>query len=203
MTLSKYIIAVLAALVFASIVVCRERERQQAYDGMWWLSQSSAEQFGFLNGLADCYIYELNIKPRYERSAQEDQTFVTQFYRRNPSQRKVAVFDAWVRALEQPSPVKREGGELWDEPHGYFDVMWWVGGTEPEVSLNQKGFVEGFLWCYAHKVPNPRGIFSKSPEEYVRLITNWYATTQKGEEKIADVLFRFRDRARPSGATHK
>jgi len=202
MTSSKYIIAVLAALLFASIAVCQEGERQRAYDGMWWLSQSSAEQFGFLNGLADCYIYEVKVKPRYKRSVQEDQAFVTHFYR-DPSQRKIPVFDVWTRALEEPSPVERTGGEHWDEPHGYFDMGWWVGGTEPEVSLNQKGFVEGFLWCYVHKVPNPRGTFSKSPEEYVRLITNWYETTQNGDEKIADVLFRFRDRARPSGARHK
>lgn len=163
------------------------------YDGYWWLSVSSAEQLGFLDGLADCYSFELKGKFGYARSTQENQQFVTRFYD-DAYRRERPVFEAFLKALSHPSEVKRpEGGEVWNEPHGYWDGMWWKGGMEPELTLTQRGFVEGYLWCYREKAHSFRGGFSKPPEEYVRLINGWYQRTARDEEKIADVLFKFRD----------
>ncbi len=205
MAVGRYVALVMVALMVASAVSCRTEGAQavkassngKKYDGGWWLSVSSAEQSGFLDGLADCYGFELKGKFRYARSAQENQQFVTRFYD-DPYRRKLPVFEVFLQALDHPSEVKRpEGGEVWDEPHGYWDGLWWKGGTEPELALSQKGFVEGYLWCYAEKAHSPRGTFSKSPENYVTLITKWYEETGREEEKIADVLFKLRDNPAP------
>jgi hypothetical protein len=61
--------------------------------------------------------------------------------------------------------------------------------------------VAGYLLCHATQSRNEGGVFSKSPEEYRTLITQWYRfdertgdiDEEREREKIADVLLRFRD----------
>lgn len=164
-----------------------------AFDGSWWLSSSSAEQLGFRDGLADCHLWEVKLKLPYDRSAQDDQVFITDFYRKNPRKLGVPVYEVFLKASDRPSPLGQSGGEHYDEAHGYWDGVWWKGWNDPERGLSQKGFVEGYLWCYREKSGSRRGTFSQTPDEYVKRITEWYEKTGADESKIADVLFKFRD----------
>jgi len=169
--------------------------RRRLYDGNWWLTVSAAKQSGFLDGLSDCNSFELNARSHYQRSTQENQQYVTNFYEGYPDQIRTSVFDVYIHAENQPPKVKPLGdGEVWDEPHGYYDGMWWNGGIEAEALLLRRGFVEGYLWCYTNKAHSPKGSFSGPPTVYVARITKWYQTPAHVNDKIADVLFRFRDR---------
>jgi len=103
------------------------------------------------------------------------------------------MFDSRNAALHETGP---SGGESWNETHGYWDGLWWKGGTT--AKLSQLGYVEGYLACYRGEAHSPRGSFSKSPSQYVSLITGWYKSSGKEDAKIADVLFKFRDDARSS-----
>jgi hypothetical protein len=117
-------------------------------------------------------------------------SFRGEHYRSVPVFRVIRRFDSSdATSHEAPS-----GGESWSESHGYWDGLWWKGGTI--AKLSQLGYVEGFLACYEGEAHNPRGTFSKSPAEYASLISDWYKRTGKEDAKIGDVLFKFRDQAR-------
>lgn len=183
----------MVVLCFLGAQTMATRSRQRLYDGNWWLTVSAAEQSGFLDGLSDCNSFELNARSHYQRSTQENQQYVTNFYEGYPEQIKTSVFDVYVRAENQPSKVQRPGdGEVWDEPHGYYDGMWWNPGIEAETLLRRRGFVEGYLWCYTNKAHSPKGFFSEPPAAYAARIAKWYQDPAHENDKIADVLFRFR-----------
>lgn len=174
------------------------------YSGEWWLSRSSIEQRGYINGDADCYTSELKGDLKSMPPAEKVQTFVSEFYEGPtrwsvPASRVIRMFGSHPTASHQASS---SGGESWNEPHGYWDGLWWKGGTIPR--LEQLGYVQGYLACYREEAHSPDGTFSKVPSEYVSLINEWYRSTGKEGAKIADVLFKFRDQAQRSkpGSTH-
>ena len=170
------------------------KRKTMDYGGKWWLSRSSIEQRGYINGDADCYTSELNGKLEDLASADEVQKFVNQFYEDPPHWsvplfRVIRMFDSRHAASHQAG--KSSDGEVWNEPHGYWDGLWWKGGSI--ARLSQLGYVEGYLACYQGEAHSPKGTFSKSPSQYVSLITGWYKTTGHESAKIGDVLFKFRD----------
>jgi len=69
--------------------------------------------------------------------------------------------------------------------------------------MTRLGFVEGYLSCHETWSRNEGGVFSKTPEEYQTAITEWYQldehtgdiNAEREREKIAHVLFKFRDGA--------
>jgi hypothetical protein len=165
------------------------------YGGKWWLSVSALEQRGYINGDFDCDTWELGDESAPNSTAEDVQKFVSQFYE-DPPHWSVAVFRV-IRMFDShhagPSKKSRvPDGEMWSEPHGYWDGLWWKGAGYPNT-LEQLGFVEGYLACYQGGAHSPKGTFSKSPAEYVSLISGWYERTGKEDAKIADVLFKFRD----------
>jgi hypothetical protein len=172
--------------------------RQTTYNGHWWLLLTSEEQSGYLNGDADCHSFELKSKARYSKSFADEEEEVTNFYRNKPDELVLPVFDA-IRIAEELPPLRKakKGGEVWNEPHGYWDGQWWREGTPAD----RIGFVEGYLACYQLGARNARASFSKSAAEYVALINEWYRLNEetgdvdqkKVETKIANVLFKFRD----------
>ena len=157
------------------------------------------EKSGYLNGDADCNRYELAGKPRYSKSAAEQAEYITNFYRNTPGKRSVAVFDIVRMADEQP-PLSKEpgGGDTWTERHGYWDGQWWREGSPAD----RLGFVEGYVACYA-RAKNATADFRRQPGDYAKLISQWYRLNEetadidpaRETDKIADVLFRFADRA--------
>jgi hypothetical protein len=156
-----------------------------------------------LNGYFDCYTYQYKGPNGFtQRPPAIARDLVTKFYQENPSRLNDLVSDVFD-SLQDRAGEKgiRTGGEPMTGPHGYYDGLYWrqiwaLGGR-----LEQTGFAEGYLWCQTHLSRNKSGVFSKSPAEYVALITQWYGfdeTTGDVDGKrepaaIADVLFMFRD----------
>ena len=175
-------------------------EKTVSYDGKWWLSVSSLEQRGYINGAFDCDTWELGDRSAPNSTAKDVQKFVSQFYE-DPPNWHLPVFRVirtfYSRHAEARQKGSRTGGEAWSGPHGYWDGLWWKGAGYPNI-LEQLGYVEGYLACYQGEAPSPKGTFSKSAGQYVSLITGWYKTTGKEDAKIADVLFKFRDHSQPS-----
>jgi hypothetical protein len=195
----------LTLLIFGFFVPSAPAEQKVAvnYDGHWWLSITSGERQGFLDGYYDCYTYEYNGPARFTTNPPARAIyFVTQFYEGDPTRLNQAVSDAYYRFRDRPDDAPAKKDEPMKEPHrNYYGLAWQqMGGVGGKAS--QLGFVEGYLWCHAHLSQNKGGTYSKSPSEYAALITQWYryieATneidTKREPAKIADVLFNFRDR---------
>jgi len=170
------------------------------YDGRWWQSVSAEEQYGFVVGYVDCYVYEYKGPAGFsDRSYTAYRDLITQFYQSNPLTYPVA--DALYTLQDRSSDtLVPTGGEFVFEPHSYLDGHYWAETAGPDHAQHL-GFVEGYLLCHATQSRNEGGVFSKSPDEYRMLITEWYQFDERtGDvaddrvgEKIADVLFRFRD----------
>lgn len=180
-------------------------EKTMPYGGKWWLSVSALEQRGYINGEFDCEIWELGNKSAPNSTAEDVQNFVNQFYEDPPHwpvpvSRVIKMFDS-----RHAGPSKRSGmskGEVWSKPHGYWDGLWWKDAGYPNT-LEQLGYVEGFLTCYQGEGHRRKGIFSKSPAVYVSLISDWYKRTRKEDANITDVLFKFRDQDQHANSESK
>ena len=176
-----------------------------AYDGNWWLSVGIREQIGFLNGFRDCYVYEYKGPVKYGMATTyEWQRQITAFFENAPDQRRMPAAEFILRAHVE-TDGKAPFGEKDKEDHGIYDGQYWnqafgLGGL-PE----QRGFIAGYLWGHAHLCRNKDGAYSKAPEEYASLITRWYHDHRKNgdaggdREKIAKILFGFRDQPAPVG----
>lgn len=196
-----WLVVMTATLTLCGSVVGQQNgleEKTMNYGGRWWLSRSSIEQRGYINGDADCYTSELGGKLADTPAVADVQKFVNEFYV-DPPHWPVPVFRV-IRMSDSRHVASHEagppGGESWNEPHGYWDGLWWKGGTI--AKLSQLGYVEGFLACYQGEAHSHKGTFSKRPAQYVSLITGWYKSTGKEDAKIADVLFKFRDNSQSS-----
>jgi hypothetical protein len=168
------------------------------FDGNWWLSVTSEEQIGYLNGDADCIMTELGIQAKSPRSAEEDKRFITDFYTNNESLRSETVTHVHRKAWAFPPAQKAKGGEVWHESHGYWDGDWWTQSSPRE----RLGFVEGYLRCYLDKPSKSRATFSRPPSYYVEQINAKYRVNDPPpipieiiEEKIASVLLNLHDPA--------
>lgn len=177
----------------------RPQEKTRPYDGRWWLSVASLEQRGYISGTFDCDRWELGDKSAPRSTVGKVQKFVSQFYEDPPHWRTSVFRVIKMSDLHHTDPSKgarEQEGEVWSEPHGYWDGLWWKGAGYPNT-LEQVGYVEGYLTCYRTEAHDSKGAFSKSPPEYVSLITNWYRQTRREDAKIADVLFKFCDQEKP------
>ena len=185
-----------------------QQKMNTRYDGHWWLSISSSERNGYLNGYFDCYDYEFNGPARFDKN-QPDIAYelVTEFYDGNPSHLAEPVSDVFYRFRDRPGEKMRAtDGEQITGRHGFYDGTYWKQISALGGQAEQLGFVEGYLWCHAHLSRNRGGVFSKAPAEYVKLITRWYKfnrdtgdiDAKREPTKIADVLFKFRDQTRGS-----
>jgi hypothetical protein len=200
----------LAVLVTAfsspALLSCQQRPSQPKpaeYGGRWWLSVSSLEQRGFINGSFDCTTWKLGDRRGARDTAEEVQKFANGFYEDPshwpvPVSRIVEMYDS----RHTSSPKQISGAEVWNEPHGYWDGLWWKGAGYPNT-LEQRGYVEGYLNCYRFKTNAPTKTFSKSPKEYVVQITDWYRRSGREDAKIADVLFSLSDQEHHTSSESK
>lgn len=175
------------------------------YDGHWWLSISPGERSGFLNGYFDCYTYEYKGPARFTNNPPAiARDLLTKFYEGNASRLNELASDAFYRFRDRHGDQGTgNDGEPIKGRHGFYDGTYWKQiGAEGGPELQQLGFVEGYLWCHAQQPSrNKKAVFSKTPAEYVALITQWYGfdprtgdiNAKREPEKIADVLFKFRD----------
>lgn len=166
---------------------------ETSFDGEWWKVAAPEEQVGFINGYYDCYRYDAKGRKTAKGSAVEFQKAVSDFYEAHQDQFRTSV-PALLRrlAVTYKSPVIRpRNGEVWREPHGFYDGLWWKQ-SEPKEQI---GYLEGYCSCYSHDVRRPPARFSKRAAEYQELITQYYNHPKHSEDdKIAYVLYRFRDK---------
>ncbi len=191
-----------------------QRKAERRYDGHWWLSVTQAEQSGFLNGYFDCYTYEYKGPAKFTVNPPEIAwNLVTNFYEHNASRLNDSVASVFYgfrdRRGEKPTASDGEPIKGW---HSYYRGLYWMQiSADSGPQLEQRGYVEGYLGCHSALSDNRGGVFSKSPDEYVSLITNWYGfvrdtgdiNAKRQPAPIAEVLFRFRDLGRRSRSGRK
>ena len=173
-----------------------------AYDGDWWLTLGSWEQYGVITGYADCYIFEYRGSAPFNKEIQTYIDDLNKYFLADPARRKQSVSEA-LDVLR--SSFKDRGGAPAEDPpsgpHGSSDGKFWFE-ADPAAEL---GFVEGYLACHSAKLKDADAKFSKAPSEYVDLINKAYNITEdtddvdadKAPMKIADVLHRLKDEEPP------
>ncbi len=166
------------------------------FDGRWWTHAPASEQEGYTDGYFDCFIYDLkHLSTAKGWSTKEYVQEVEAFYTKHPSQKRESVVAVLgkINAAARPHPVFK-GGEVWKEPHAYYDGLWWRGGDDE----HRMGYVEGHLSCYVDSVLRNGGAFPKPALEYRSLIDLYIESHPNGDnEKVANILHRFQDRLKP------
>ncbi|MGH9405859.1 MAG: hypothetical protein ACRD3D_08505 [Terriglobia bacterium] len=190
----------LATLLLARVAYCQQTGG--SYDGQWWLSITPEEQAGFLNGYLDCYAFEYGGPPSYWiENPEAAEPAITALYQTNPATDGTPVSEVFSR-LPARQPDEASAATRVKERHSIYDGSYWkqisaLGGPE----RGQLGFVEGYLACHAGFGHNRGGVFSRTPAEYMALISQWYRfdeytgeiNRRRARKPIAEVLERFKD----------
>jgi hypothetical protein len=118
---------------------------------------------------------------------------ITHFYKTHPAARTVPIVDVGRRVEEESPPARpSRGGEVWTNPHGYFDGTYW---SQRYYDDARQAFLEGYLSCLRTRVSKPTGTYSRPAAYYVPKISGYISAHPKTgyNEAIADILSRFRD----------
>ena len=184
-----------ATLLVASVAIQSNGQETPKYKGRWWLSLSEEKRVIFLDGYLDCYKFEANRSDRFGalflRAKQ-----VTAMYETDPTTLGVSVADAFYKfRLKESDPEPMPGGEVWSEPHWYYDGEFFrqMGPSGRVV------FLEGYMYCLERSVPSLRRAFPRTVQHYSNLVTTWFEIDDEKEtinietmrEPIATVLKRF------------
>lgn len=172
-------------------------------NGDWWLSRGNWEQYGFVSGYEDCYVYEYRGSVPFTKEAQRYVEDLIEYFLADAARRKETVSEALdaLRGGSADHPAPAAAGDALGPAHGDFDGKYWF---DAEAGA-QLGFVEGYLACHATKLKDADAKFSKPPAEYVERINKAYGITDDTEEvnperaamKIADVLHGLKDEEAP------
>jgi hypothetical protein len=169
----------------------KEETKEKVYDGDWWARAEPNERSGFLQGAADCIVWTAHTKlPRDIDNLEEK---IGQYYKTHPNDRNVAVSTIWQKVSTQgpPATPRPTGGEVYTNPHGFHDGFWWRQGPESE----NRGFLEGYLWCMRTCVNQPSETYSQPISYYFDKIWDYIFAHPKAEhDAVANILARFRDR---------
>jgi hypothetical protein len=170
------------------------RPASRQFDGKWWANADSEERAGFIDGASDCLTWEAHLKGFNATLSQVDAK-IRKYYRSNPEAENLSVVDVWEKigaAQVATAETNPSGGEDWTNAHWYFNEDWWVGGS----SLDQLGFLEGYIWCTDNRVKPKTETFSHSVNFYQKKIDAYIEAHPKADnEAVALILRRFRDKA--------
>jgi hypothetical protein len=196
-------------LVAAGSELTAQNSQRPVYNGHWWLSVSQEERLGFVSGYVDCYMFEYKGPAGFwNRSGTVLRDLMTEYYESvgNADESVPSVLGHFRDRPTDTVPPAMPGPIKFG-PHGGMDgQLWWeINGNGPDEPL---GIVEGYLHCHETQSRNEGGVFSKTPDEYRLLINEWYEldvetgdiNSERVWEKIADVLFGFRDGAEGHGS---
>jgi hypothetical protein len=148
------------------------------FNEKWWSHTLSDEQQGFIYGYQDCR----QPKNAVVGSIVDYQDYVTHYLESHRVPDRQSVPFAIRTAEQHMKPrVPLKGGETWSGPHGYLDGGWW-GLPDRNSLFQQRGFVEGYLFCATRKVN------ISSVEHYVDKVNAHYAAKSTERDAIADVL---------------
>lgn len=171
----------------------------QTCNGKWWLSVPPEERDGFLSGYSDCELYDARER-RFGSFVTSSMVLnITNYFQAHPSQSEKLVVDVLSEIQSQGRPKNPVKGNTREERHGGYDGEYW----RQAGYYHRLGFIKGYLLCQAI-YGKPLARFPKPFEWYVSQISQWYGIKQEDESeinmnrinvKIADVLFRFRDRS--------
>jgi hypothetical protein len=189
------------SMAFSVALAHAQAGNSTAPDGAWWLSVSQAEQKGFLNGYGNCYFSEFKGPANYWIGTPfQAQEAITTFYKEHPDKQQEPVSAVFSQLPSRPMQKAKPGDEV-RSPGSSFDGLYWrqqyaLGGRAQQIA-----FIKGYLTCHEKLAQNKGGRFSKTPAEYVTLISQWYGFDEKtGDvdekrepQRIAKVLFTFKD----------
>lgn len=167
------------------------REKVQ-YNGRWWLAANPGERGGLLSGISDCMTWEAR-KRGYEATAEQLADPITKFYETQPRSRELSVLMVWQRvnpvAKRKPSSEDK-WADTWTNAHWYMNNDWWFQLAETE----QRGYVEGYLWCVRTQVDGPHERYSRLSDFYWSKIDAFVKSHPKlGDQALAKTLSRFKD----------
>jgi hypothetical protein len=194
------LLLLLTVVLLAPVSAPAQQAEPKVRNGDWWLSLGAWEQYGFVNGYADCYASEFHGPAAFSKGAQTYIDALNEYFKKSAENRQQVVpeaLDAILGAAGEGNAARPQGGGATGEPSESYDGKFWFDAEPPA----QTGFVEGYLECHSSKVKDADGRFSKSADEYVARINEAYGITDdteevdppKGAEKIAAVLHRLRD----------
>ena len=143
-------------------------------DGNWWHAASKSERLGYLEGDNDCDSFELGGRLLPESAFSLHQDFVLKYYDADAARLRTPVFEVLRMADAQIAPAPDKDADTAPEPHGDYDGLFWRDTRREE----RIGFIEGYLACYARTSDHRRGAFSKSADEYVKLLDGWYQLSE-------------------------
>ncbi len=172
------------------ILMEEQTSEEKRFEGKWWASADPAEQRGFIVGYIDCYYDTLRRRVRSKAITDEYQKAISNFYAAHPDQNGNTVLRLMAKLVQtlKTTVVRQPGGEVWNGRHGYLDGQWWRESTDTK----RIGFLEGYTSCYEQYVKRPRVRFSRTAEEYLELLTEYFEDPRVDhtDEKIANVLHR-------------
>lgn len=188
--------ALVLTVVLAAVVLAAGTRKSVSHDGRWWLSISAEEQDSYLDGYGDCYVDSLKSKRPPDVDNQSLRQSISASYRSGKSKSAELVpavmKRVWAANAGKKEPPPPEGGETWPEPHGYFDGLYWKGGSGSE----KLGFVEGQIDCFNEEAVS-QFRFPDTASDYVKWIDESYgwdpdrAIAHSSEyEKVPNVLLR-------------
>ena len=167
-------------------------------EGVWWQSAPRDERLGYLAGYIDCAVYDAGKDMGRQSWYSLAPKISAQYAKR--SDKLMQPVSAILKELVSAEAVRHgeEGGEHYDEKHGFFDGEYWRrGGGEHRL-----GFIEGYLDCW--KTEGVKGgKFSMPAGKYVALLSDWFGISandprmvraDRATKKIAEALWIFRDR---------
>jgi hypothetical protein len=111
----------------------RAVKRERAYDGRWWSGGEPEERSGFLNGAADCLAYVAHEKWVSSHSIEWLAPKISGYYESHSASRVVPVVEVWRKLIsEAPPETPPKGGEVYTNPHGYYDGLYWRPGSDSD-----------------------------------------------------------------------
>ena len=182
--------------VLGAVVLASGAQNNVLHNGNWWLSISTDEQESYLLGYGDCYVDSLKSKrPPYVENRKLAQ-LISADYRsvkvKNAELVPAIMKRVWALNPGKNAPPPTRGGETWTNPHGYFDGLWWKGGSDAE----KLGFIEGEVDCFNEEAAS-RFRFAMLASDYFKWLDEAYGLDQSNstvhsseDAKIADILLR-------------
>jgi len=171
-----------------------DNQPSENFDGKWWSLADSGQKSGFLNGATDC-LTAVAHERWVSRSIEWAIPKITDYYKTHTADNGVPVVEVWRKVLSgAPAETPRKGGEVRTNPHGYYDGLYWRGSSESE----QRGFLEGYLWCLRTRVQSRSNTYSQSVDYYKERVNTYVQKHPKSDdEAIAAILSRFCDNTKP------
>jgi len=195
--------ALLVCLPFAAAAGARQTSPAQpapvVYDGDWWLSLGSWEQYGVVSGYQDCYTHEFRGPGAFNQEMQAYIDELNKYFLADPAHRKDTVVQALDNLLTFKAAASASTGT--PAPANVYDGRFWFDAD----SAAELGFVEGYLACHTAKLKDSDGKFSKAASAYVTAINKAYninddtddIDADKAPITIAAVLHKLKDDEAP------